>query len=151
MGSGAMKRVQRGFTLIEIMISVAIVGILLAVAMPAYFDYVTRARLSEAFTALGGAQPAAEQFWANGIGNRSYVGFNASPAFPGTPSSPNFTYALSNASASTYTITATGIGKMAGFVYTINQDGAHATPGSPPGWGTSTECWVDHKGGACSN
>jgi type IV pilus assembly protein PilE len=144
-----MKRVQRGFTLIEIMVSVAIVGILLAVALPAYTDYVVRARLSEAFTALGGAQPAAEQFWSNG--SRSYLGFNNSVAFPGTPPSQNFTYALSNATASTYTITATGIGKMAGFVFTINQDGTHATTASPPGWGTSDNCWVDHKGGSCSN
>ncbi|MYM22504.1 prepilin-type N-terminal cleavage/methylation domain-containing protein [Duganella sp. FT135W] len=141
-----MKRIQQGFTLIEVMIVVAIVGILMAVAVPAYSDYVTRGRLSEAFTALGGAQPAAEQFWSN---TRSYSGFDSSPSFPGTGT--NFTYALSNATASTYTITATGTGKMAGFVYTINESGGHATTGSPTGWGTSTSCWVDHKGGACSN
>lgn len=138
-----MKRMQRGFTLIEVMITVAIVGILMAVAVPAYSDYVTRGRLSEAFTTLGGAQPAAEQYWSN---NRKYDGFNLFPA-----STPNFTYALSNASASTYTLTATGTGKMAGFVYTINQSGAHATTAAPGTWGTSDNCWVDHKGGTCSN
>lgn len=143
-----MKRIQQGFTLIEVMITVAIVGILLAVAVPAYSDYVTRGRLSEAFTALGGAQPSAEQFWAN-AGSRSYVGFNNSTSFPSATA--NFTYALSNATASTYTITATGIGKMNGFVYTINESGVHATTGSPSGWGTNASCWVDHKGGACSN
>ena len=141
-----MKRIQRGFTLIEVMITVAIVGILLAVAVPAYSDYVTRGRLSEAFTALGGAQTAAEQYWSN---NRKYDGFDSSPSFPAPGA--NFTYALSNASASTYTITATGTGKMAGWVFTINESGTHATTGSPTGWGTSTSCWVDHKGGACSN
>ncbi|MTV41544.1 type IV pilin protein [Duganella radicis] len=141
-----MKRIQQGFTLIEVMITVAIVGILLAVAVPAYSDYVTRGRLSEAFTALGGAQPAAEQYWSN---NRTYVGFDASPSFPA--GTGNFTYALSNATASTYTLTATGTGKMSGFVYTLNESGTHATTGSPTGWGTSTSCWVDHKGGACSN
>jgi type IV pilus assembly protein PilE len=141
-----MKRIQRGFTLIEVMIAVAIVGILAAVAIPAYTDYVTRSRLSEAFTALGGAQPAAEQYWAN---FRKYDGFENAIAFP--KDTGNFTYALSNASASTYTLTATGIGKMDGFVYTINETGTHATTGSPAGWGTSASCWVDHKGGACSN
>ncbi len=141
-----MKRVQKGFTLIEIMIAVAIVGILMAVALPAYSDYVTRGRLSEAFTALGGAQPSAEQFWSN---NRSYVGFDAAGNFPSN--TPNFTYALSAATASGYTLTATGTGKMAGFVYTIDQSGTHATTGSPSGWGVSASCWVDHKGGACSN
>lgn len=145
-GEWAMKRMQRGFTLIEVMITVAIVGILAAVALPAYSDYVTRGRLSEAFVALGGAQPAAEQFWSN---KRSYELFNEAKAFP--KASDNFTYALSDASASAYTITATGIGKMSGFVYTVNQDGTRATSASPTGWGTSTSCWVDHKGGACSN
>ncbi|MES2160029.1 MAG: type IV pilin protein [Pseudomonadota bacterium] len=141
-----MKRVQKGFTLIEIMIAVAIVGILMAVALPAYSDYVTRGRLSEAFTALGGAQPSAEQFWSN---SRTYVGFNGAGNFPSNTA--YFTYALSGATASGYTLTATGIGKMAGFVYTIDQNGTHATTGSPSGWGVSASCWVDHKGGACSN
>ncbi|WP_332851571.1 type IV pilin protein [Duganella sp. S19_KUP01_CR8] len=141
-----MKRIQKGFTLIEIMIAVAIVGILMAVAIPAYSDYVLRGRLSEAFTALGGAQPAAEQFWSN---NRTYVGFNGASTFPGNTA--YFTYALGAASASSYTVTATGIGKMNGFIYTIDQNGTHATAGTPAGWGVSASCWVDHKGGACSN
>lgn len=135
-----------GYTLVEIMITVVIVGILSAVAIPAYTDYVTRGRLTEAFTALGGAQASAEQFWAN---NRTYVGFDAATTFPAATT--NFTYALSGASTSAYTITATGQAKAAGFVYTINQAGTKATTGSPTGWGTSTTCWVDRKGGACSN
>ncbi len=140
-----MKRIQRGFTLIEIMISVAIVGVLLAAAVPAYTDYVIRGRLTEAFTALAGSQPAAEQYWSN---FRKYDGFDAGGSFPINTS--NFIYALSNAGASSYTITATGIGKMNGFVYSIDQNGTRATVGSPTGWGTNANCWVDHKGGSCS-
>jgi type IV pilus assembly protein PilE len=136
----------KGFTLIEVMVTVAIVGILSAVALPAYSTYVTRGRLAEAFTALGGAQPAAEQYWAN---NRKYTDFDTASNFPKTTA--NFSYALSNATSSSYTITATGLGKVAGFVYTINQNGARATTASPSGWGTSTSCWVDRKGGACTN
>jgi len=135
-----------GYTLMEVMVTVAIVGILSAVAMPAYTDYVTRGRLAEAFTALGGAQASAEQFWAN---NRTYVGFDGASSFPAA--STNFTYALSGASTSAYTVTATGQDKAAGFVYTIDQTGAKTTTGSPAGWGTSTTCWVDRRGGACSN
>ena len=47
-----MKRVQQGFTLIELMIVVAIIGILAAVALPAYQDYTVRAKISEAILAM---------------------------------------------------------------------------------------------------
>lgn len=53
-----MKSVQKGFTLIELMIVIAIIGILAAVALPAYQDYTTRAKISEGITLAGSAKTA---------------------------------------------------------------------------------------------
>ena len=53
-----MKSIQKGFTLIELMIVVAIIGILAAVALPAYQDYTIRARTSELILAASAARTA---------------------------------------------------------------------------------------------
>ena len=57
-----MKRVQQGFTLIELMIVVAIVGILAAIALPAYQDYVIRSKMSEATAALAACKTSVQEF-----------------------------------------------------------------------------------------
>ena len=57
-----MKRVQQGFTLIELMIVVAIVGILAAIAIPAYQDYVARSKVSEAMAALGACKTSVTEY-----------------------------------------------------------------------------------------
>ena len=61
-----MKRsIQKGFTLIELMIVVAIIGILAAVALPAYQDYTARAQVSEAFSLASGQKGAVAEYYSN--------------------------------------------------------------------------------------
>jgi type IV pilus assembly protein PilA len=77
-----MKLVQKGFTLIELMIVVAIIGILAAIAIPAYQDYTIRSQVSEGLTLAGAAKAAvAESFSQTGEppGNRQLAGMSDEP------------------------------------------------------------------------
>lgn len=60
-----MKQVQKGFTLIELMIVVAIIGILAAVALPAYQDYTTRAKVSECVTAIAACKSSVTEYFSS--------------------------------------------------------------------------------------
>jgi type IV pilus assembly protein PilE len=137
-------KMQKGFSLIELMVAVVIVGILSTVALPQYKNYVTRGKIPEATSTLASKRVQMEQSYQD---NRTYVG--ATACANDTGSSKYFTFTCA-ATATTYTLTATGTGTMAGFTYTINESNVKQTTAAPTGWTpTSTTCWVTKQGGAC--
>lgn len=148
-----IRRRQSGFTLIELMIVVVVIAILASIALPAYKDYVTRARLVDAVNALTTLRAKMEQHYQD---NRSYltVGSYTTPcSVSSNLSAGSFTLACpaNSLTDSGYTITATGSGQTAGFIYTLDQNGTQTTTGLPSGWGSTPQsgCWVQRKGQTC--
>lgn len=147
------KSNQRGFTLIELMITVAIIGILSAIAIPSYQDYVKRGRIVDAVSTLSGMQIGMEQHFQD---RRTYDGACAAGSVVPAPASLNtayFTFTCPIKNASAYSIQATGQGAMAGFTYKLSFAAAtttKATDALPTGWGPkATTCWSLKKDGSC--
>jgi type IV pilus assembly protein PilE len=102
----AASRRARGFTLIELMIAVAVVGILAMVALPSLMDSIRKGRRSEAFAALASLQQAQERWRSN---NASYTATLSDLGFSSAnTSSGYYTLSLSNATATGYVISAEG-------------------------------------------
>ncbi len=138
-----------GFTLIELMITVAVIAILAAIAIPAYSDYVTRSKITDATTKLGDFRTQMEKYF---MDNRTYLnGAACGVPDPVAGGSDNFAITCGGpATATTYTITATGIAArgMGGFVYTVDQANVKNSTG-PAGWSPGVGCWALRKDGSC--
>ena len=145
-----------GFTLIEVMTVVVVIGILAAIALPNYQEYLLRAKLVEAGSTLSQVRVSLEQYYQD---NRSY---DADPKEPGgvcggpdvaKNDNRRFSYTcVATDSGRKFTIKATGRseGGTGAFVYTIDESNTRKTTALPAGWGDSpSECWITSKGQKC--
>ncbi|WP_369645644.1 type IV pilin protein [Variovorax sp. V118] len=147
--SFALKQAA-GFTLIELMITVAIVAILAAIGYPAYGDYVRRGQLVEGFTQLSDYRGKMEQYFQD---NRNYGTDNTCATAASWKTfvpadAKNFSYACQlTDSGLGYVITATGSSRATGHQYTINHNGVRGTI-KFKGTTVSVSCWLV-KGTTC--
>jgi type IV pilus assembly protein PilE len=135
-------RTQRGLTLPEVMITITIVGILAGIALPSYQGYVQRGTLSEAFDGLSAYRLRMDQAFHNN-GN-----FGVGACAVATPNpTENFTFACELTDGGQgYLARADGIARMAGFAFSVDDDGRRITTAFPGQAALPATCWLNKKG-----
>lgn len=147
--SGSLGRHrQAGFTLVELLIAVVVVGILAAVALPSFVDSVRKSRRTDAFAALSAVQQAQERWRSS---RPSYTdNLTAAPTasqpglgLPATTANGHYTLALSDVSATGYVVTATASGTQASDTRCARMAARVQAGNLSYGSGTSTIDWTD--------
>ena len=150
--AGVACRGTRGFTLIELMIALAVISILAAVGYPSYKDYVLRSRIAEATGELSTARVRLEQYYQDA--RPSNYGSTASACGIAAPSSGSFTYSCAwgaDSTSQTFLLTATGKASagMSGFTFTIDSANAQRTTAYPGASGLPAACWLTRRSDTC--
>ncbi|MGJ0486114.1 MAG: type IV pilin protein [Methylomicrobium sp.] len=134
-----LKR-NAGFTLIELMIVVAIVGILAGIAYPSYTEYVKKGRRADAKSALLQVQLAEEKYRTNNIGYGTLAQIGVSASSP----DQYYTIAVSSATATGYAATATPAGIQTGDscgTFAVNEGGKTTSTSVQTTTAKVQECW----------
>ena len=121
------NRHRHGFTIAELLIAVAIVGILAAIAVPQYSSYIMRSRILDAFAKLSDYSARMEQYF---LDRRTYLDDTGRCGIAPAPRSAV-------------------LAAEAQFVYTIDQTGTRATVSLPSGWRRTADCWTIRVDGGC--
>ncbi|WP_269670917.1 type IV pilin protein [Delftia acidovorans] len=136
-----------GFTLIEILIVIAMMAILMAIALPSYSDYLKRGRIVDGLVPLADMGAKLEQYFQD---HRTYTGACSTDSIAPLPAETShfeYTCALTETPPK---VTASGKGSMSGFVFTLDTQGVRKTAETPAGWTKPTaNCWSSRKDGSC--
>ncbi len=138
-----IKIKNKGFTLIEVLITITIVGIITAIATPLYTDHIIRSQASEGVLALSDFRVKLEQHFQD---NNTYEGACGSSGLAKIPTDLKyFTITCEELTQDGYLLKA----QSKDFTYLVDELNNKETTVAPKNWATSDSCWITSKGGQC--